>query len=113
MTIAKEADPAKKTILVTGASGGIGKQTALALAQQGHTVIMHGRNPGKTRQACEWVIEQTGNRNVSAYIADLSLMSEVARFATDIAKDCDHLDVLVNNAGGQFGNDRETTAEGA
>lgn len=112
MIIAKETDPAKKTILVTGASGGIGKQTALALAQQGHTVIMHGRNPGKTRQACEWVIEHTGNRNVSAYIADLSLMSEVARFAADITKDFDHLDVLVNNAGGQFGNDRETTAEG-
>ena len=112
MTITKEADPAKKTILVTGASGGIGKQTALVLAQQGHTVIMHGRNPQKTRRACEWVVERTGNRNVSAYTADLSLMSEVARFAADITKDFDHLDVLVNNAGGQFGNARETTAEG-
>ena len=49
---------------------------------------------------------------MSAYTADLSLMSEVARFAADITKDFDHLDVLVNNAGGQFGNARETTAEG-
>ncbi|MBT1166172.1 SDR family NAD(P)-dependent oxidoreductase [Bifidobacterium simiarum] len=101
-----------KTILVTGASSGIGKQTALALAEQGHTVIMHGRNPRKTQQARDWVAERSGNRNMHAHVADLSLMSEVARFAGDIAASYDHLDVLVNNAGGQFGSTRETTAEG-
>lgn len=101
-----------KTILVTGASSGIGKQTALALAQQGHKVIMHGRNPDKTRQARDWVVEQTGNQNVTYRVADLSLMSEVARFAADIRAHYDQLDVLINNAGGQFGNARETTAEG-
>ena len=106
------AAPVRKTILVTGASGGIGKQTALELARQGHIVIMHGRNPEKTRQARDWVVEQTSNPRVSAYVADLSLMSEVARFAADIKREYDHLDVLVNNAGGQFGNTRETTAEG-
>ena len=112
MTTQQAAVPVRKTILVTGASSGIGKQTALALAKQGHTVIMHGRNPEKTRQACDWVVEQTGNFHVSAYVADLSLMSEVARFAADIKRDYDRLDVLVNNAGGQFGNTRETTDEG-
>ncbi|OXN00879.1 SDR family NAD(P)-dependent oxidoreductase [Bifidobacterium vansinderenii] len=101
-----------KIILITGASSGIGKRTALALAAQGHVIIMHGRNPHKTREARDWVVDRTGNHNVHARIADLSLMSEVARFADDIAATFDHLDVLVNNAGGQFGSVRETTAEG-
>lgn len=102
----------KKIILVTGASSGIGKQTALALAQQGHTILMHGRNPSKTQEVRDWIIEQTGNRDIRAYVADLSLMSEVTRFASEINATYDHLDVLVNNAGGQFGSVRETTAEG-
>lgn len=107
-----ESREGAKIILVTGASGGIGKRTALALASQGHTVIMHGRNPDKTRHACDWVIEQTGNPNVTCHVADLSLMREVARFAVEINERYGRLDVLVNNAGGQFGNERETTAEG-
>ncbi|TPF96342.1 hypothetical protein EP30_07905 [Bifidobacterium sp. UTCIF-39] len=101
-----------KTILVTGASGGIGKQTALTLAVQGHTVIMHGRNPDKTSSACAWVIEHSGNHNVHAHVADLSLTSEVVRFAAEIRESYESLDVLVNNAGGQFGSSRETTEEG-
>lgn len=101
-----------KTILITGASGGIGKEAAREFAEQGHTVIMHGRNPEKTRAACEEVKDETGNQNISCYVADLSLMGEVATFAERVKRDHDHLDVLVNNAGGQFGNRREVTSEG-
>ncbi|PLS26307.1 SDR family NAD(P)-dependent oxidoreductase [Bifidobacterium parmae] len=102
----------RKTILVTGASSGIGRQTALALAEQGHTVIMHGRDPHKTRDVRDWIVARTGNRDVHAHVADLSLMGEVARFAAEIDATYDRLDVLVNNAGGQFGSTRGTTAEG-
>ncbi|MBT1179441.1 SDR family NAD(P)-dependent oxidoreductase [Bifidobacterium vespertilionis] len=102
----------RRIILITGASGGIGKQTALALAEQGHTIVMHGRNPDKTREACRWIMERSGNPDVHAHIADLSLMANVARFAAQIEASYDHLDVLINNAGGQFGTTRETTAEG-
>lgn len=105
-------DGSKKIILVTGASGGIGKKTALALAERGHTVVMHGRNPAKTRQARDWVAERSGNPNVHAHVADLSLMANVSRFAAEIGESYDRLDVLINNAGGQFGSRRETTAEG-
>lgn len=102
----------QKTILVTGASSGIGRQTALALARQGHRVIMHGRDPEKTERARAWVAEQAGSREVGAMVADLSLMGEVARFADRFAATHERLDVLVNNAGGQFGSTREVTAEG-
>lgn len=61
---------------------------------------MHGRNPDKTRAARDRIIEQSGNPNVTCHIADLSLMSEVKRFADEIRKSYDRLDVLVNNAGG-------------
>ena len=108
----KNSGKSTKTILVTGASGGIGKQTALALARQGHTIIMHGRNPNKTREARDRIIEQSGNPNVTCHIADLSLMSEVKRFADEIRAKHDRIDVLINNAGGQFGDTRETTTEG-
>lgn len=101
-----------KIVLVTGASGGIGKRTALALAKQGHTVIVHGRHPDKTRTARDWIVERSGNPDVHAHIADLSLMANVRSFAEEIAGTYDHLDVLVNNAGGQFGSVREITAEG-
>ncbi|MBT1174687.1 SDR family NAD(P)-dependent oxidoreductase [Bifidobacterium sp. LC6] len=111
-SINTSSSSAGKVILVTGASSGIGKQTALALAVQGYTVIMHGRNPKKTQEVRDWVEQRTGNRNVYAHVADLSLMSEVVRFAKEITATYERLDVLVNNAGGQFGSEREVTAEG-
>lgn len=102
----------KKIILITGASSGIGKQTALALAKQGHKIIMHGRSPEKTRRVYEEIKAESGNNDIDMYIADLSLMSEVKSFADEISARYSKLDVLVNNAGGQFGGEREVTAEG-
>ncbi|MDO4546085.1 MAG: SDR family NAD(P)-dependent oxidoreductase [Bacillota bacterium] len=100
----------RKTILITGASSGIGRETAISLAKQGHSIIIHGRNPEKTKAVYE-EIENIGGK-VAMYTTDLSLISEVKRLADEIKSKYDRLDVLINNAGGQFGNKREVTAEG-
>jgi len=102
----------RKIILVTGASSGIGRQTALALAKQGHKVILHGRDPQKTRRVCAQIKLDVPGADVDFYTADLSLMAEVKRFADVVRTNYDHLDVLINNAGAQFGSEREVTAEG-
>ena len=102
----------KKIILVTGASSGIGRVTALELARQGHTLIIHGRNEQKTREVLDEIIAATGNEDVRMLTADLSLMAEVKAFADKVAQMYDHLDVLINNAGGQFGEMRQATSEG-
>lgn len=102
----------KKIILVTGASSGIGKETALTLAKQGHTVIIHGRNAEKTKAVFMEIQKETKNKNLDMMVADLSLMSEVKDFAEKIKAKYNRLDVLINNAGGQFANKREVTKEG-
>lgn len=102
----------KKIILVTGASSGIGKVTALALAKQGHTVILHGRDAEKTKAVYEEIKKETGSGSLDMITADLSLMKEVEKFADAVKTKYDRLDVLINNAGGQFGSKREETSEG-
>ncbi len=102
----------RKIILITGASDGIGKETAKALAKQGHTLIIHGRNKQKTLAALEEIKKESGNDNISTLIADMLSLSEVRRMADEIKQKYNHLDVLVNNAGAQFTNQRETTVDG-
>lgn len=102
----------KKIILITGASSGIGRVTALELAKQGHRLIIHGRNEKKTTAVKDEIMAITGNQDIEAMTANLSLMVEVKAFADKVKAKYDHLDVLINNAGGQFGNTREVTAEG-
>ncbi|MDR1644487.1 MAG: SDR family NAD(P)-dependent oxidoreductase, partial [Tannerellaceae bacterium] len=101
-----------KIILVTGASDGIGKETAKTLAKQGHTVIVHGRNPQKTKAAYEEIKAESGNDKIEYLTADFLSFAEIRRFADNIKQKYDHLDVLVNNAGAQFTDKRETTNEG-
>jgi NAD(P)-dependent dehydrogenase (short-subunit alcohol dehydrogenase family) len=101
-----------KTILITGSTDGIGKVTAKALAKQGHTVIIHGRNKKKAETVCEELKSETANNKINFVIADLFLLSDVKRMADEFKKKYERLDVLVNNAGAIFGKDRETTKEG-
>lgn len=101
-----------KTILITGASDGIGKETAKTLAKQGHRIIIHGRNKQKTEAAFEEIKRESGNQNIDMYLADFLSLAEVKKFADTIKQNYDQLDVLVNNAGAQFGMKRETTSEG-
>lgn len=83
-----------KTILVTGATDGIGLATAQTLAAQGHQVLLHGRNPDKLATAAETVGGST-----ESYIADMSQFDAVAALADQILERHNRLDVLINNAG--------------
>lgn len=101
-----------KIILVTGASDGIGKETAMTLAKQGHTIIIHGRNKQKLQVVYNDIKAETGNTNIDMFAADFLSFTEIKRFADTIKTKYDHLDVLINNAGAQFTNKRETTIDG-
>ena len=70
-----------KICLVTGATNGIGKATALALAQMGATVVIVGRNPAKCALVVSEIKQISGNDAVEALTADLSIMAEVRHLA--------------------------------
>jgi NAD(P)-dependent dehydrogenase (short-subunit alcohol dehydrogenase family) len=88
--------------LVTGATNGIGKATAQALAQMGATVVVVGRNALKTAQLVEEIRAESGNQNVDSLLADLSSQQDVRRLADEFMNKYEHLHVLLNNAGGTF-----------
>lgn len=83
-----------KTILITGATDGIGLLTAKLLSAQGHKVLLHGRSKTKLEAAAAEVGGLT-----ECYRADLLNLPEVEALATGIMDRHDHLDVLINNAG--------------
>ena len=83
-----------KTILITGSTDGIGLLTAQALAAEGHTILLHGRNPAKLEAAAKSVGGTT-----EQCIADLSKMAEVYPLATAIREKHSQIDVVINNAG--------------
>ncbi len=83
-----------KTILITGATDGIGLLTAQTLAADGHNLLLHGRNREKLAAAAASV----GGRP-HTYAADLSRMADVQRLVQDIRADHSKIDVLINNAG--------------
>src|SRR5690242_5605007 len=97
-----------KTVLITGATNGIGKVTALELAKKGTTVVIVGRNPAKTAETVAEIKAQSGNTNVESIVADLSSMAEVRKVAEDFKATHSRLDVLINNAGAAFEKRQET-----
>lgn len=101
-----------KIILVTGATSGIGREEAKAFLTQGHTVVIHGRNPAKAEKVKRELVSETGNHDVDVLIADLESLASVKQLATDFRAKYDHLDVLVNNAGNQYGGSWQATDEG-
>jgi len=88
-----------KTIFITGATDGIGLETAKMIAPLGHTLLLHGRNPDKLAVAAETVSAIKGAGDVNTYCADLSDLSEVKALADEIKGDFKSIDVLINNAG--------------
>ncbi|WP_179412728.1 SDR family NAD(P)-dependent oxidoreductase [Mucilaginibacter sp. E4BP6] len=102
----------RRIVLITGATGGIGKAAATAMAKRDYIVIIHGRNEEKTRQVAIEIQKISGNKNVDWIIGDLFLLAEVRKIATNFKKKYDRLDILINNAGGIMGKKRENTSEG-
>ena len=91
-----------KTVLITGASAGIGLQSAIDLAKQGAEVVMVGRDEERTAKAAAFVKSQTGNQAISYLLADLSSLKDVRKLAQEFKDKYKKLDVLLNNAGAIF-----------
>jgi len=89
-----------KMCIVTGANSGIGKETALGLAQMGARVVMVCRNAEKGKVALEDIRRESGSSQVDLLIADMSSQASVRALAEQIQRKYPRLDVLVNNAGG-------------
>ncbi|HEX9867349.1 MAG TPA: SDR family oxidoreductase, partial [Candidatus Tectomicrobia bacterium] len=100
-----------KICMVTGATSGIGFVTAQALAREGATVIVVGRNPERGAATVDRIQQETSNSAVELMVADLSMQVQVRQLASEVQRRFAHLDLLINNAGALFGQ-RQLTAEG-
>ncbi|XP_048186159.1 retinol dehydrogenase 13 isoform X2 [Perognathus longimembris pacificus] len=87
-----------KTVIVTGANTGIGKQTALELARRGGHVILACRDMGKCEAAARDIRGETLNHRVSARHLDLASLRSIREFATKVIEEEERVDILINNA---------------
>jgi NAD(P)-dependent dehydrogenase (short-subunit alcohol dehydrogenase family) len=97
-----------RTMMVTGATAGIGEVTARTLAEQGATVIVVGRNPERCRTTVNRITQRTGNPSVEFMVADLSSQAEIRQLADAFKRRHERLHALVNNAGAAFARRRES-----
>jgi NAD(P)-dependent dehydrogenase (short-subunit alcohol dehydrogenase family) len=100
-----------KTILVTGATDGIGKQTALELAGMGARVLLHGRSRARAEATLSEIRSATASRSLDLFVADLASIQQVHQLAAAVSEKYDRLHVLINNAG-LIMNERQLTEDG-
>jgi NAD(P)-dependent dehydrogenase (short-subunit alcohol dehydrogenase family) len=101
----------EQTILVTGATDGLGRALARELAARGATVLVHGRSQERLDDTLRELREATGSERLRPYRADLASLEEVRRLGREVGSER-RLDVLVNNAGIAGVGDREESADG-
>jgi retinol dehydrogenase 12 len=89
----------KPICLITGATEGVGKATATALARKGYAVVLAARNPVKAAAVTKEIVTSTGNRDVDYLTADLRSLAQLHRLAETFVMRYPRLDVLINNAG--------------
>jgi retinol dehydrogenase 14 len=101
----------EKVCLITGATSGIGKATAMGLANMGASVVMVGRDRGRGEAVMAEIKEKSANASVDLMLADLSSQEQIRRLAGEFKEAYPRLDVLINNAG-LFRSKRIATADG-
>jgi NAD(P)-dependent dehydrogenase (short-subunit alcohol dehydrogenase family) len=90
---------AEQTILITGATDGLGRALAGELAKTGASLLLHGRDEARGQQTLAALGSETDHGNLRWLRADLSSLAEVRELAERVRDECERLDVLVNNAG--------------
>ncbi len=103
------ADLMGKTVLLTGATNGIGLEAAVTLARMGAKLVMIGRDPKRTESAAADVKRRSGSEQVSWLLCDFASQASIRRLADQFRAQHDRLDLLVDNAGGVH--DRRTLTE--
>jgi NAD(P)-dependent dehydrogenase (short-subunit alcohol dehydrogenase family) len=88
-----------RTCLITGATSGIGQETAVGLAREGARVFIVGRSRQRAEAARADIAKRSGNPRIELLLADLSSLREIRKLADEVRARCDALHVLVNNAG--------------
>ncbi|HLI19040.1 MAG TPA: SDR family oxidoreductase [Rhodanobacteraceae bacterium] len=110
-TRADSASLAGKTIVITGATGGIGLEAAVELARRSARVVITGRDPARIEAALADIRRRSGSNSVEGLCADFASQAAVRRLAKEILARCPRIDVLVNNAG-SVNPTRTLTADG-
>ncbi|GAA1018474.1 short-chain dehydrogenase [Acrocarpospora pleiomorpha] len=89
----------KPTIVITGATSGLGRLAALDLARHGADIAITARDPQKAEQTREQIRAQALDAQVEVFLADFTRLADVQRIGREITNRYDHIDVLINNAG--------------
>ena len=100
-----------KTIFITGATDGIGKETAYEAASMGAKVIVHGRDEQRIKKTIEDIKQKTGNPQLFKAFADFSSLAAVKSMLDELKADFSEIDILFNNAA-EFTHNRELTEDG-
>lgn len=88
-----------KTVIITGANTGIGKETAIDLASRGAKVILACRDVMRAERAATDIMKKSNNQNIVVKIVDLASLDSIRKFADNINKSEPKIDILINNAG--------------